>query len=168
MLSQAMGASVLSDPMPTTQQDKAKLMASWARSPLADREQAYAWFEANRGEAALPADENSVADVARRVDAVTPSTSSTVISNTSGRPVVHPLRNSQAERASNDTSAARTSQRSSLRDSTQRGMFTGWEESHPERTPSDPRNGGDTHAARSVSLTSKASNLARTNTKLYF
>jgi hypothetical protein len=168
MLRQAMGVSVLSGPIPTTQQDKAQLMATWAKFPLADREQAYAWFGANQGEATLPAlYEDSAAGVTKRVDTATLTTSSTVIPKTSGRSVVHPLRNSQADRASNETSAVEDSQRSSHRGSTRRGVFTGWEESHLEGTSSDASNEGNSHLA-SMSQTSKANDFARENKSLYF
>lgn len=169
MLRQAMEVSVLSGPIPTTQQDKAQLMATWAKSPLADREQAYAWFEANQGEANLPTlYEESAASIKRGVDTVTPSTSPTVIPKTSRRPVGHPLRNSQAgASASNETSVTEDSQQNSHRGSTRRGMFTGWEESHPEETFSDASNEGNSHLAN-MSQASKASDIARANKSLYF
>lgn len=86
VLRQTMGTSVLSDPTPTMQQDKAKLMASWVRTPLADRGQVHAWFEANQGEAEFPSSMYLGADVARGSDTVTRSTSSTVLLSGSGQP----------------------------------------------------------------------------------
>lgn len=45
---QPMRESVLSNDTPTTQQDKAKLVASWASRPLETRTQARAWLESMR------------------------------------------------------------------------------------------------------------------------
>ncbi|KUI55878.1 hypothetical protein VP1G_03257 [Cytospora mali] len=160
-LRQTMGESVLSSPTPITQQDKAKLMASWARTPLADREQVQKWFEANRGKAALPNRGSSDADVARRrLDAViTPANSSAVASNRSGQPVTRPHRHSQAVPDSSGSSVPEADQRS---------IQNAWAESHPNIPSLDPRSEEDRPSAWNVSQASKARSFARDNTNLYF
>lgn len=48
----AMKPSVLFRSTPTTQQEKAELMAAWGSTPLEERAQVEAWFEANAAEGA--------------------------------------------------------------------------------------------------------------------
>ncbi|KUI63745.1 hypothetical protein VM1G_10592 [Cytospora mali] len=163
-LRQTMGESVLSSPTPITQQDKAKLMASWARTPLADREQVQKWFEANRGKAALPTRGGSDADLAkRRLDAVitpaTPANSSAVASNRSGQPVTRPHRQSQAVTDSSGSSVPEADQRSTQ---------NSWAESHPNIPSLNPGSEEDRPSAWNVSQASKARSFARDNTNLYF
>lgn len=163
---QAMGPSVLLEPTPTTQQDKARLMASWARSPLTDREQAHAWFEANRGEDSVHSYVSPNANMTTGVDTITPSNSGIVISANSDRPVAHIGPSSRIERDSNDGFVAETPQRSRHMASVRQGDLS---DSHPAMPSfSGSRNEGDTPPARDVAQTSKASSFAKANTNVYF
>lgn len=155
-----METSVLSGASPTTQQDKGDLMASWARTPLADRVQVHTWFEANRGAASLPASVESGAGVTREgVDTITPTTPSTGTLSSSGQRVSHQGRSTRAERVSSGTSFPELAQQ---------GRLPGWTECRSDVPSSDPISEGDTSLPRNVSQSSKAASLVKGNANLYF
>lgn len=159
----ALRPSVLSRSTPTTQQEKAELMALWSKSPLEDRAHVDAWFEANREEGASPASMDfGQTRVVREFDAVTPVTpptdGPTNIGNVAAQS--HPsvqLDGPVSVPASEGQSHHSTSPRLSMR--AQRA---------PRISRHSPLSRGNTTPGPSMPQTSRANRFANDNKRLYF
>lgn len=159
----ALRPSVLSRSTPTTQQEKAELMALWNKSPLEDRAHIEAWFEANREEGASPASMDfGQTRVVRDFDAVAPVTPPTdgpanignlaAQSHHSGQ-LDGPVSAPASEGQSHHSASPRLSMRA------QRA---------PRLSRHSPLSRGSTTPGASVPQTSRANRFANDNKRLYF
>lgn len=159
----ALRPSVLSRSTPTTQQEKAELMALWSKTPLEGRVNVEAWFEANRGEGASPVSVDvDQTRIVREFDAVAPVTPPTdgptnvgnlaAQSHHSGQ-LDDPVSAPAGEGQSHHSGSPRLSMR------TQRA---------PRLARHSPLSRGSTTPGASLPQTSRANRFANDNKRLYF
>lgn len=154
---------MLSRSTPTTQQEKAELMALWSKSPLGDRAQVEAWFDANREEGALPVNVDlDQTRAVREFEAVTPVTPPTEGPANIGSLAAQTYHNGQlggsvSTPADDVQSRHSGSPRLSMR--AQRA---------PRLSRHSPLSRGSTTPGASLPQTSRANRFANDNKKLYF
>lgn len=159
----ALRPSVLSRSTPTTQQEKAELMALWSKTPLEDRAHVEAWFEASKEEGASPASMDfGQTRVVRDFDAVAPVTPPTDGPTNIGNLAAQSHHSGQLDGpvsapASEGQSHHSASPRLSMR--AQRA---------PRLSRHSPLRRGSTTPGASVPQTSRANRFANDNKRLYF
>lgn len=159
----ALRPSVLSRSTPTTQQEKAELMALWRKSPLEDRAHVEAWFEANREEGASPVSVDfDQTRAVREFDAIAPVTPPTDGPARTGNLAAQSHPNGQLDGpvsvpASEGQSHHSASPRLNMR--AQRA---------PRISRHSPLSRGSTTPGPSMPQTSRANRFANDNKRLYF
>ncbi|KAG6366591.1 hypothetical protein INS49_000769 [Diaporthe citri] len=156
-------SSVLSRSTPTTQQEKAELMALWSKSPLEDRAQVEAWFEVNKEEGALPVSVDlGQTRTVRELEAVAPVTPPTEGPANAGSLAARTYHDGQLggsvstpadDGQSRDSGSPRLSMRA------QRA---------PRLSRHSPLSRGSTTPGAGLPQTSKANRFANDNKRLYF
>lgn len=160
----AMRPSVLFRSTPTTQQEKAGLMAVWGNTPLKERAQVEAWFEENAAGGGLRTRVDfSQAHATGGVDAVPEATPSVVGPANIGSLAAQTHHDSQLgipSLTAEDDGQGRHSGSPRLRMRAQRT---------PRRVPGQPRiSRGSATARPTLAQMSRASKLANDNKNLYF
>lgn len=159
----AMRPSLLFRSTPTTQQEKAELMALWGKTPLKERAQIEAWFEANTEEGGLQASiDSSQTQAVRELDAIAPVTPPTEGSTNVDIHAAQTHGNSQLDGSSStaaDDGQSRYSGSPRMRMRAQLGH-------RPSRQ--SPLSRGSTTRGENLPQTSRAVRFANDNRKLYF
>lgn len=159
----AMRPSLLFRSTPTTQQEKAELMALWGKTPLEERAQIEAWFEANTEEGGLQASVDfSHTQAVRELDAIAPVTPPTEGSANIGSHAAQTHRNSQLDDSSStaaDDGQSRHSGSPRLRMRAQIGH---------RLSRQSPLSRGSTTRGENLPQTSRAIRFANDHRKLYF
>lgn len=159
----AMRPSVLFRSTPTTQQEKAELMALWGKRPLEGLSQVEAWFEANTEEGGLQASVDSrQTHAVRELDAVAPVTPPTEGPANIGSLAAQTHHNSQLGGSSStaaDDGQSRHSASPRLSVRAQRG---------PRFSRHSPLSRGSTTPGATLPQTGRASRFANDNKNLYF
>lgn len=159
----ALRPSVLSRSTPTTQQEKAELMTLWNKSPLENRAQVEAWFEANREEGALPVSTNlGQTRIVRDLDAVAPVTPPTEGHANVGGIAAQTDYNGQLGGSVSSPADDRQSHHSSSPRLTMRAQRA------PRLSRHSPLSRGSLTPGASLPQTSRANRFANDNKRLYF
>lgn len=154
---------MLSRSTPTTQQEKAELMALWSKSPLENRGQVEAWFETNKVEGASPASVDfGQTRTAIELDAIAPVTPPTEgvanIGNLAAQTAqTGPPGGSVSTQVDDGQSRHSSSPRLSMR-----------VQKAPRLSRQSPLSRGSTTPGASLPQTSRANRFANDNKRLYF
>lgn len=159
----ALKPSVLSRSTPTTQQEKAELMALWSSTPLEDRAHVEAWYEANREQGASPGsiDFGQTRGV-RELDAVAPVTPPTDGPANVGSLAAQSHHSSQLDAAVSGPASEGHSHQSASPRLSMRAQRA------PRVSRHSPLSRVPTTPGASLPQTSRANRFAKINKRLYF
>lgn len=154
---------MLSRSTPTTQQEKAELIALWNKSPLEDRAQVEAWFEANKEEDTLPVSMDlGQTHAVRELEAVTPVTPPTEGPANVGSLAPQAYHNGQLGGSVSTPADDGQSRQSNSPRLTMRAQRA------PRLARHSPLSRGSTTPGASLPQTSRANRFANDNKRLYF
>lgn len=154
---------ITSNDTPSTQQEKAERMASWARRPLQNRTQARAWLESVRTV-------HSAADDFHRETVANASLASSAVPVMAQGNTTLLRTQSVSDRVGDSESDGNIlpEQLQQRKTSHLRGRRSGGSATRPSEPFSSQMTGGAADPSRSVSPSSRASSFARENQKIYF